>query len=66
MTGIANASIAYASLGLTTDDYSTFWDSVRKGAEQQLLHDKQPLESSKPIEMILGALTVVDGMDQEG
>ena len=68
LNGIANASIAYASLGLTSDDYASFWESVRTGAESSLLHDREPLESSKPIEMILGALTLVDGqemMDQK-
>ena len=63
LNGIANASIAYASLGLTNDDYASFWDSVRTGAESSLLHDREPLESSKPIEMILGALTLVDSQE---
>ena len=63
LNGISNASIAYASLGLTSDDYTSFWESVRTGAESSLLNDREPLESSKPIEMILGALTHVDGQE---
>jgi hypothetical protein len=31
LAGIANASIAYASFGMTTEDDRELWNSVRKG-----------------------------------
>ena len=60
LTGIANASIAYASFGMTTDDQSEFWNKVRKGTTRALSSDQQPLLTTQTIEMILGALSVMD------
>ena len=59
--GIANASIAYATFGMTTDDNKEVWDAVRRGTTRQLLTDKTPITTTQPIEMILGTLTIVDG-----
>ena len=63
LINISHVTIAYASLGLTDSSYKEFWDNVRIGACNQLLHDKEELLSNKPIEMILGALFLVDGLD---
>lgn len=61
LMAIAHAAIAYASFGMTTSDHAELWRLVRKGTAKQLLQNKEPLPSAMPIEMILGALTVVDG-----
>ena len=62
LTAIANASIAYASFGMTTpEDAETVWTRVRLGTCNQLVDSGEPLTSTQPIEMILGALSVVDG-----
>ena len=61
LTAIANASIAFASFGMTTpEDAQTVWDRVRKGTCTQLVESGEPLTSTQPIEMILGTLSVVD------
>ena len=62
LVGIANASIAFASFGMTTSDDTEKWALIRKGATTQLLQDKTPMETTQPLDMILGALTVVDSI----
>ena len=48
---------------MTTDDYVSTWDKIRSGVARELLTDKEPLESTQAIEMILGTLTVVDSQN---
>ena len=48
---------------MTTDDYASTWDKIRSGVARELLTDKEPLESTQAIEMILGTLTVVDSQN---
>lgn len=68
LEGISNASIALVQFGMTTDDYITVWNAIRAGVINKLqVSNSVPgrgdsLENTtKSIEMILGALTVVDG-----
>lgn len=52
---------------MTTDDYAALWDKVRLGAINGLYRGEaagERLENTQEIEMLLGALTVVD--DQSG
>ena len=48
---------------MTTDDYAALWDKVRLGAINGLYRGEaagERLENTQEIEMLLGALTVVD------
>ena len=66
LEAIGHAAIAYATFGMTTDEQAYFWHHVRKGTTKQLLEQDFSLTSTQPIEMILGALTVVDGTAADG
>ena len=40
------------------------WDKIRNGATKQLNTDSQPMASIEPIQIILGALQIIDGTDE--
>ena len=63
LKSLSNLAIAHVQYGMTTDNYAALWDKVRLGAINGLYRGEaagERLENTQEIEMLLGALTVVD------
>ena len=61
LTSLANIGAVYATFGLVTEDEADLWMKIRQGAARSLTGEgAQPLTTIQDIQMILGALQLVD------